>query len=68
MLYIGHTNEKIEHTNELQALEIVSLTVVDFWKRALLSNSSPKHAVMSALSKAGRTYFSNKSGTLAFIV
>ena len=30
----------------------ISLTVVGFWKRALLSNSSPKHSDMSTLSKA----------------
>ena len=58
MLYIEHTNEKMEHTYELQAANLNKNDLhvgVGFWKRALLSNSSPKHSGMSVTLKASNT-------------
>ena len=40
ILYIEHTDAKIEHANELQAANKLH-NVIGFRKRTLLSNSSP---------------------------
>lgn len=56
---IGNTNEYIEHTNELQAANLNKNylnVVVGFWKRSLLSNSSPKHSDNSRVARTAVSF------------
>ena len=53
ILYIEHTNVKIEHANELQAANNLH-NVIGFWKRTLLSNSSPSSQKQVTLDWQGR--------------
>ena len=53
MLCIEHTNVKIEHANELQAANNLH-NVIGFWKRTLLSNSSPSSQKQVTLDWQGR--------------
>ena len=53
ILYIEHTNAKIEHANELQAANKLH-NVIGFRKRTLLSNSSPSSQKQVTLEWQGR--------------
>ena len=54
ILYIERTNEKIEHANELRAANNLHI-VIGFWKRILLSNSSPSSQKQVTLDWQGRS-------------
>ena len=53
ILYIEHTDAKIEHANELQAANKLH-NVIGYWKRTLLPNSSPSSQKQVTLEWQGR--------------